>query len=518
MGYIEKMAPPKRAFPTVNSSPKPVVEHKWTWSSASYTDTSYQCRWSAVNDCLLRRVAVNNSKTYKITIPCSVWKGLVQDTPNFLPRIKTLQVQFAAHGAEDLAEEEDLVHLPDDWVLRINLYREELYVGILKLDSNDPSQVLTGLGMNFLPEDFFQLLEKLQERSVMPNGNKRRRTAQPNRRKKDCAEKKQSLGFRKTLYTLTGKVRGGQTTFPLQTAYAPLSALTADMMRDRIDGLQARDLQLTTHTQHYEVGEPLLQAIYSHKLNQICYTLYNMELLDRQAQNPYEVAEEDLRHTQENEVLRNYRLTRPSTIIPSAQAVRLREAAAKEFHFTDLIDGLDRILLNIPPWECEAFKKEALQVCLNPALLHLIQTFKGDPKRNVHDLEPKYSMLVKHFCAKSSFVHPEAPPPETMDWTTDPRSAGPAAAAAAGAAVAATVPVEEAVAAAEEEEEEKEASALAAAAAEAEECEKEKNKLAEEEKLIQMDIENQAFIPTPPDWEDSQYPTPFTGKEYIYLL
>ena len=100
-----------------------MVEHKWTWSSASYMDTSYQCRWSAVNDCLLRRVAVNNSKTYKITIPCSVWKGLVQDMPNFLPRIKALQEQFAAYGAADLAEEEDLVHLPDDWVLRLGTER-----------------------------------------------------------------------------------------------------------------------------------------------------------------------------------------------------------------------------------------------------------------------------------------------------------------------------------------------------------------------------------------------------------
>ena len=82
-------------------------------------------------------------------------------------------------------------------------------MGILKLDSNDPSQVLTGLGMNVLREDFFQLLEKLQERAVMPSGNKRRRATPPNRRKKDWVEKKPSLRFRKTLYTLTGKVKGG---------------------------------------------------------------------------------------------------------------------------------------------------------------------------------------------------------------------------------------------------------------------------------------------------------------------
>ena len=102
-------------------------------------------------------------KTYKINIPCGVWTALVQGSHSSLDRIKTLQAKFTAVGAADFAEEEDLILLPDDWVLRITIYRDDLYVGILKLDSSDPSLVLTGLGMNFLPYDFYQLLEKLEE-------------------------------------------------------------------------------------------------------------------------------------------------------------------------------------------------------------------------------------------------------------------------------------------------------------------------------------------------------------------
>ena len=49
--------------------------------------TSYQCRWSATSDCLLRRFSKINKRYYKINIPSEVWRSIIQSTESVMPML-----------------------------------------------------------------------------------------------------------------------------------------------------------------------------------------------------------------------------------------------------------------------------------------------------------------------------------------------------------------------------------------------------------------------------------------------
>ena len=76
-------------------------------------------------------------------------------------------------------EDQILLNLDRDWVLRLHSYGERLYMGLWRTDPMDPALILASVGMNFYPEDYSALLEVLSERAAAeekmhPAGKKER--------------------------------------------------------------------------------------------------------------------------------------------------------------------------------------------------------------------------------------------------------------------------------------------------------------------------------------------------------
>jgi hypothetical protein len=150
----------KRKSPKTEKSSTTVIN----WVCYEGGDTEYFLRWSVKGDAFLRQYNKVTDKNSKLKLPKRVWKVLVLFKEDYLDEIAIAEHEYIEDDIKRKGRV--LLELPENWVLFLHTYSvsDLLYVGLLKRDPTEPSLILRGLGMNFYPEDYFKLLDKLSER------------------------------------------------------------------------------------------------------------------------------------------------------------------------------------------------------------------------------------------------------------------------------------------------------------------------------------------------------------------
>ena len=242
------------------------------WDS-TLEECVYYLRWGANGDALLRRWNKKMKKNNKVHIPANVWRALVTEKDQYLDTIATAVKTYNDTDLE--IQSTVLLHLANDWVLRLHTYNDKLYVGLLRADPTDPDLILAGVGMNFYPEDYQGLLDKLVERAAAED------KASPRRKKRKPEAGVQGV-FRFTRVHWTATLRTLPEGEILQkSSFRCRQALCG--LLEMVDGLKTVPTLDVTTTPYenfhlkgvphqFEVAPDLLRALYCKIVDGHCHT------------------------------------------------------------------------------------------------------------------------------------------------------------------------------------------------------------------------------------------------------
>ena len=337
-----------------------------SWDS-ELQETVYYLRWSVNSDAMLRRWNKLKKKNSRINIPAVVWRSLVADKELYFHKITS---------AEDPGEEveEKLLTLPLDWMLRLDTYKDQNYVGLLRADPTDPNLILGGVGMNFYPEDYAALLSRLTQRAEAETLN----GPHHKRRKKGKEEQNRTrVSFSKTLYQVSLRRTSDEA---LISAESFCSRTAIRDLLETVDG--AKEVPTTTSktrpfssfemkssSHNYQLGHRLLNALYCKCIEGTCDGIRLIEQGFNAVSSTQSEEEEEGLYTDE-EVL----------------------AASAKITVRTLLHYLFKI---IKPGSDEADDLKTPKQTIG--MLHQVMNFIGDPSLRRKDQDPLYMKMVDTF-------------------------------------------------------------------------------------------------------------------------